>query len=94
MSEEITLDPKTNQTGSVWHVFLKGDFKDILYAYKFDGEFSPQQGHYFDSSRLLLDPYAKVPTFHFIFNSLNFALLSLYIWFLKCNAFDILGSYT
>ncbi|PON81340.1 Glycoside hydrolase [Trema orientale] len=59
VSEEIALDPIANQTGSVWHVFLKGDFKDVLYAYKFDGDFSPEQGHYFDSSRLLLDPYAK-----------------------------------
>ncbi|PON41132.1 Glycoside hydrolase [Parasponia andersonii] len=59
VSEEIALDPIANQTGSVWHVFLKGDFKDVLYAYKFHGDFSPEQGHYFDSSRLLLDPYAK-----------------------------------
>ncbi|KAM6570600.1 hypothetical protein CsatB_018585 [Cannabis sativa] len=59
VSEEITLDPICNQTGSVWHVFLKGDFKDMLYGYKFDGEFSPQDGHYFDPSRIVLDPYAK-----------------------------------
>ncbi|AET05099.2 putative isoamylase [Medicago truncatula] len=59
VTEYITLDPLVNKTGCVWHVFLKGDFKDMLYAYKFDGKFSPQQGHYYDSSRILIDPYAK-----------------------------------
>lgn len=60
VTEYIALDPLVNKTGCVWHVFLKGDFKDVLYGYKFDGKFSPQQGHYYDSSRVLLDPYAKV----------------------------------
>nr|AAZ81835.1 isoamylase isoform 1 [Pisum sativum] len=59
VTEYIALDPLVNKTGCVWHVFLKGDFKDMLYGYKFDGKFSPQQGHYYDSSRVLLDPYAK-----------------------------------
>ncbi|KAK2439290.1 isoamylase 3, chloroplastic [Trifolium repens] len=59
VTEYINLDPLLNKTGCVWHVFLKGDFKDMLYGYKFDGKFSPQQGHYYDSSRILLDPYAK-----------------------------------
>ncbi|XP_058732182.1 isoamylase 1, chloroplastic isoform X2 [Vicia villosa] len=59
VTEYIALDPLLNKTGCVWHVFLKGDFKDMLYGYKFDGKFSPQQGHYYDSSRVLLDPYAK-----------------------------------
>lgn len=66
--EQISLDPFTNRTGDVWHVFLKGDFTDMLYGYKFDGDFSPQGGHYYDSSQLLVDPYAKVsslPTLSF-----------------------------
>lgn len=56
---EIFLDPATNRTGLIWHVLLKGDFKDMLYGYKFDGKFSPQEGQYYDSSKILLDPYAK-----------------------------------
>lgn len=60
LTEQIPLDPQTNKTGDVWHVFLKGDFIDMLYGYKFDGEFSPKDGNYYDSSRILLDPYAKV----------------------------------
>lgn len=60
VTEQISLHPSTNKTGNVWHVFLTGDFKDILYGYKFDGKFSPEQGHYYDSSKIVLDPYAKV----------------------------------
>ncbi|KAL5543429.1 hypothetical protein UlMin_007213 [Ulmus minor] len=59
VTEEIPLDPIANKTGSVWHVFVKGDFKDMLYGYKFEGKFYPKDGHYFDSSRIVLDPYAK-----------------------------------
>ncbi|KFK36885.1 hypothetical protein AALP_AA4G184500 [Arabis alpina] len=59
VTEEIQLDPSRNRTGHVWHVFLKGDFKDMLYGYRFDGNFSPEEGNYFDSSNILLDPYAK-----------------------------------
>lgn len=60
VTEQISLDPLTNKTGDVWHVFLKGNFENIVYGYKFDGKFSPEEGHYYDSSRMLLDPYAKV----------------------------------
>ncbi|KAH0656998.1 hypothetical protein KY290_032995 [Solanum tuberosum] len=59
VTEQIFLDPLANKTGDVWHVFLKGDFENMLYGYKFDGKFCPEEGHYFDSSQIVLDPYAK-----------------------------------
>ncbi|KAG9449766.1 hypothetical protein H6P81_009731 [Aristolochia fimbriata] len=59
VTEQIRIDSETNKTGSIWHVFLQGDFSDMLYGYKFDGKFSPYEGQYYDSSRILLDPYAK-----------------------------------
>ncbi|KAF6141770.1 hypothetical protein GIB67_027948 [Kingdonia uniflora] len=59
VTAQINLDPSKNKTGDVWHVFLKGDLGDMLYGYKFDGKFSPEEGCYYDSSRILLDPYAK-----------------------------------
>ncbi|KAJ6857585.1 isoamylase 1 [Populus alba x Populus x berolinensis] len=59
VTEQFFLDPLTNKTGDVWHVHLKGDFKDMLYGYKFDGSFSPEEGHYYDPSQIVLDPYAK-----------------------------------
>jgi len=70
VAEQISLDPLTNMTGDVWHVFLKGDFKHMLYGYKFDGKFSPDEGLYYDSSRILLDPYAKVSGLHELFTLL------------------------
>lgn len=60
MTEEIDLNPPTNKTGDVWHVFLEGDFEDMVYGYRVDGSFSPEDGFYFDSSKILIDPYAKV----------------------------------
>ncbi|XP_028078780.1 isoamylase 1, chloroplastic [Camellia sinensis] len=59
VTEQISMDPMANRTGDVWHVFLKGDFEDMLYGYKFDGKFCTEGGHYYDSSQILLDPYAK-----------------------------------
>ncbi|CAL9041623.1 isoamylase 1, chloroplastic-like isoform X1 [Musa acuminata AAA Group] len=59
VTEEVVLDPLINRTGNVWHVFLQGELDDMVYGYKFDGKLSPQEGHYFDYSRILLDPYAK-----------------------------------
>lgn len=60
VTEEIDLDPLTNKTGDIWHVFLKGNFDNMLYGYKFDGPFSPEEGHYYDPSCIVLDPFAKV----------------------------------
>lgn len=59
VTTKISLDPLINKTGDVWHAFLKGDFGNMLYGYTFDGKFSPEEGHHYDSSRILLDPYAK-----------------------------------
>ncbi|CAA0818723.1 Isoamylase 1- chloroplastic [Striga hermonthica] len=59
VTEQIALNPLTNKTGDVWHVFLKGNFEDMVYGYKFSGSFSPENGLYFDSSKVLVDPYAK-----------------------------------
>lgn len=60
MTEEIALNPLINRTGDVWHVFLKGDLEDMVYGYRVDGSFSPEDGFCFDSSKILIDPYAKV----------------------------------
>lgn len=36
------------------------DYEDIEYGYRMDGPFNPQEGHWFDSSKILMDPYAKI----------------------------------
>jgi isoamylase len=35
------------------------DYENIEYGYRMDGPFDPQQGHRFDQTKILLDPYAK-----------------------------------
>ena len=36
------------------------DFENIEYGFRMDGPFCPEEGHRFDKSKILLDPYAKL----------------------------------
>ncbi|MCX7920422.1 MAG: glycogen debranching protein GlgX [Clostridia bacterium] len=36
------------------------DYENIEYGYRMDGPFNPREGHWFDRSKILLDPYAKL----------------------------------
>ncbi|MCC5636639.1 glycogen debranching protein GlgX [Nostoc sp. CHAB 5844] len=36
------------------------DYENIEYGYRMDGLFNPQEGHWFDKNKILIDPYAKV----------------------------------
>jgi glycogen operon protein len=56
---EIPLDPAQHRTGDVWHVLVEGLPADILYAYRVYGPWAPKSGHLFDSTAILLDPYAR-----------------------------------
>ena len=38
------------------------DYENIEYGYRMDGPFDPQQGHRFDKTKILMDPYAKLIT--------------------------------
>ncbi len=35
------------------------DYENIEYGYRMDGPFDPREGHWFDKSKILSDPYAK-----------------------------------
>lgn len=35
------------------------DFEEIEYGYRMDGPFDPEEGHRFDKTKILMDPYAK-----------------------------------
>src|SRR5437899_932174 len=37
---EFALDPTTNKTGDVWHVFVQGLPNDLLYGYRVQGPHS------------------------------------------------------
>ena len=49
----------TEQTDQVWHVFLPEIRPGQLYGYRVYGPYEPEKGSRFNSSKLLIDPYAK-----------------------------------
>jgi isoamylase len=51
--------PMTEHTDQVWHVFLPDARPGQLYGYRVSGPYDPERGLRFNSSKLLLDPYAK-----------------------------------
>jgi isoamylase len=59
-SVTFRLDPSFNKTYHYWHIFIHGVKIGQLYAYRIHGNYAPEKGHRFDSSKILLDPYSKV----------------------------------
>jgi glycogen operon protein len=51
--------PMTEQTDQVWHVFLPDVRPGQLYGFRVYGPYDPERGMRFNSSKLLIDPYAK-----------------------------------
>src|SRR5438270_3646903 len=51
--------PVREHTDQVWHVFLPDVRPSQLYGYRVSGPYDPERGLRFNSSKLLLDPYAK-----------------------------------
>jgi glycogen operon protein len=49
----------TERDGFVWHAYLPDVRPGQLYGYRVDGPWAPEQGHRFDATRLLIDPYAR-----------------------------------
>lgn len=48
----------TERTGHVWHGFVEGVSAGQVYGYRVDGPWTPAEGHLFNPSKLLIDPYA------------------------------------
>ena len=57
--QETIRVPMTEQTDQVWHVFLPDVARGQLYGFRVSGPYDPEKGLRFNSSKLLLDPYAK-----------------------------------
>ncbi len=51
--------PMTEHTDQVWHIFLPDVRPGQLYGFRVFGPYDPDRGLRFNSSKLLLDPYAK-----------------------------------
>lgn len=58
-NEKETRIPVKDMDSHVWHVYLPGVEPRQKYGYRVHGPFEPQNGHRFNSNKLLLDPYAK-----------------------------------
>lgn len=53
--------PESFRFNDCFAIFIEGlDYENFLYSYTCDGPFTPQEGHLFDSSRLLADPYSRM----------------------------------
>ncbi len=60
-------------TDDVWHVYLRDIVPGQAYGYRVYGPYAPERGHRFNHNKLLLDPYAKRLTGHFVWSSSHFA---------------------
>jgi isoamylase len=57
--QEHVRVPMMEQTDEVWHCFLPEARPGLLYGYRVFGPYDPEKGWRFNSSKLLLDPYAR-----------------------------------
>ena len=57
--QTIRLDPATHKTFHFWHVYVRGLRPGAHYAFRVDGPWEPENGHRFNSNRVLIDPYAR-----------------------------------
>jgi glycogen operon protein len=58
-TEENIRIPVSEHTDQVWHVFLPDVRPGQLYGFRVSGPYDPERGLRFNSSKLLVDPYAK-----------------------------------
>ncbi|MGZ5024052.1 MAG: glycogen debranching protein GlgX, partial [Chthoniobacterales bacterium] len=58
-AQENVRIPMTEHTDQVWHLFLPDVRPGQLYGFRVYGPYDPERGMRFNSSKLLLDPYAK-----------------------------------
>ena len=57
--EEVHSIPIHEQTDMVWHVYLPDVRPGQLYGYRVHGPYDPKNGHRFNSSKIVMDPYSK-----------------------------------
>ncbi|MEM6838257.1 MAG: glycogen debranching protein GlgX [Cyanobacteria bacterium P01_C01_bin.120] len=55
----IHLDSRYHRSFNYWHAFVKGITAGQIYAYRATGPCAPNEGHRFDPSKVLLDPYGR-----------------------------------
>lgn len=55
----IRLTKSEHRSYHYWHVFVHGAGEGLYYGYRVYGDYQPAEGLYFDSSKLLSDPFAR-----------------------------------
>jgi glycogen operon protein len=55
---ELARLPMVRGEGDVHHVFAEGLKEGARYGFRIHGPYSPAEGHWYDPSKLLVDPYA------------------------------------
>ena len=55
----IPIDPVQHRTYHYWHIFVRGIESGQIYGYRINGPHDPANGHRFDPSKVLLDPYGR-----------------------------------
>jgi len=58
-SRVIRLDPQVNRTFYYWHIFVPNLQAGQLYGYRVHGPYAPEKAQRYDSSKVLIDPYAR-----------------------------------
>ncbi len=52
--------PDEFRIGNVWSMIVFDlDYENTEYGFRMDGPFDPDEGHRFDKTKILMDPYAK-----------------------------------
>jgi glycogen operon protein len=59
---EVARVHMREQTDQLWHMYLPEARPGQLYGYRVHGPYAPQEGHRFNPTKLLIDPYAKAIT--------------------------------
>jgi isoamylase len=55
----IPLKAETNKTFHIWHAFVRDLMPGMHYAFRMHGPREEHNGHRFDATKVLLDPYGK-----------------------------------
>ncbi|MBI3440706.1 MAG: hypothetical protein HY052_02700 [Proteobacteria bacterium] len=57
--QELSRIELTHKTADIWHGYIPGLKLGQIYSYRVHGPDDPANGHRFDPSKLVLDPYAR-----------------------------------
>ena len=58
-TKEVSTWLLAEKHDDIWHGYLPGAGPGLIYGYRVDGPYEPENGHRFNSEKVLLDPYAR-----------------------------------